>query len=132
MTATLYVTFGLQYAREPHPAWTPAHPDGWLRVVADTEAHARSVAFEVTRGRHATDYSPERFKPEYHPAGETHVVYTTPPQTAVEARRRAQELLDVAARLDGDPHVIAHAPGLDEVLAPYVPPFVAAPNGGRE
>ncbi len=62
-------------------------------------------------------------------------------RNAAAARRLAQVLLDAAARLDGEPHRIEHhtpAPEhtVAEALEPYAattpPPFVAAPNGGRE
>jgi hypothetical protein len=36
-----YVTFGQRYAREEHPSFPEAHPDGWVEVIADTEYAAR-------------------------------------------------------------------------------------------
>jgi hypothetical protein len=46
-----YVTFGQQYAREPHPTCPGAHPDGWLQVEAGTEDAARQLVTDVI-GRH--------------------------------------------------------------------------------
>lgn len=41
-----YVTFGIKYAREPHPTFAAAHPDGWVTIEAPDEIAARTVAFE--------------------------------------------------------------------------------------
>ena len=38
------VTFGQRYAREEHPRWASAHPDGWLTILAPTKSRAREVA----------------------------------------------------------------------------------------
>lgn len=54
MPATkLYVTFGLRYAREEHPACPWAHPDGWLTVNAPTPfmGVGSEVYVAVTMGR---------------------------------------------------------------------------------
>lgn len=39
------VTFGQMYRTLPHAKFPPAHPDGWLTIVAYTESHARAIAF---------------------------------------------------------------------------------------
>jgi hypothetical protein len=39
------VTFGQRYAKEPHPTWTAAHPDGWVTVIADDCKTARRWAY---------------------------------------------------------------------------------------
>jgi hypothetical protein len=36
------VTFGQKYAREEHPRWPPAHPGGWVTVVAGSYGEARA------------------------------------------------------------------------------------------
>ena len=41
------VTFGSQYARDEHPRWKPAHPDGWLAIMAPNEWSAREIAFAI-------------------------------------------------------------------------------------
>lgn len=42
-----YVTFGVGYAREPHPFLNVAHPDCWVEVVAPNEGEARYRTIEV-------------------------------------------------------------------------------------
>lgn len=39
-----YATFGQQTAREPHPLFGRAHPDGWVGIIAPSEQEAREVA----------------------------------------------------------------------------------------
>jgi hypothetical protein len=36
------VTFGQKYRSEEHPRWQPAHPAGWLTIVASSYAVARA------------------------------------------------------------------------------------------
>lgn len=40
------VTWGQRYAREAHPTFAKAHPDGWLTIVAPDEHAARDVAID--------------------------------------------------------------------------------------
>ncbi len=42
-----YVTFGQQYAREPHPAWAGIHPDGWITIEALDYEAARSRTIKL-------------------------------------------------------------------------------------
>lgn len=59
-----YITFGVQYSREPHPCFGEAHPDGWVTFEAaprppyvkaeyatPADVVAREAAFAVM-GRH--------------------------------------------------------------------------------
>lgn len=39
-----YMTFGVQYPRELHPHWTGADSAGWVRITAESEDLARSIA----------------------------------------------------------------------------------------
>lgn len=61
-TCTLYVTFGHQYAREPHPRFPLAHPDGWLTLIiadcerTDAEAEARHMLMHLLDNRYAFLY----------------------------------------------------------------------------
>lgn len=43
--AEFRLTFGVQYAREPHPVNEIAHPDGWVTIIADDYEDARWLAF---------------------------------------------------------------------------------------
>jgi hypothetical protein len=64
------VTFGCKYAREPHPSFPDAHPDGWVTIVAPDEMAARRVAHERLSGQYAFIYAPEEWEPEWFPRGE--------------------------------------------------------------
>lgn len=75
MPATkLYVTFGLRYAREEHPACPWAHPDGWLTVNAPTYLEAMVALRNLTTppGQdiplYAFDY--DEVPPAMYPRGE--------------------------------------------------------------
>lgn len=39
-----YVTFGQRYRRDTHPTFSPAHPDGWVTILAKDDLAARRVA----------------------------------------------------------------------------------------
>ncbi len=41
-----FVTFGQQYAKEPHPSFPSAHPDGWVVVEAPDWDSARGIIVE--------------------------------------------------------------------------------------
>lgn len=41
-----FVTFGQRYARENHPSFPPAHPDGWAVVEAPDWDSARGIVVE--------------------------------------------------------------------------------------
>jgi hypothetical protein len=49
------LTFGQQYAREPHPKLPAAHPDGWVTILVEDEdsADAAYAAARVIALRHA-------------------------------------------------------------------------------
>ncbi len=53
---TIYVTFGVQYAQEPHPRLPFVHPDGYLTVEAPDYHTALVTAFALTGGAHCSDY----------------------------------------------------------------------------
>lgn len=58
-----FLTFGIAYAREPHPAGSWIHPDGWVIICAATYHEARTVAVDLF-GRNWSDlYHPDLFDP---------------------------------------------------------------------
>lgn len=65
----IYISFGLKYAREPHPRLSFAHPDGYLAVEAPDYRTALATAFGLTGGAHAFDYA-ERPSDVTFPRGE--------------------------------------------------------------
>lgn len=81
----LYITFGVQYAREDHPAGDWVHPDGYLVVeysggslgaldangqpMADPRERARLTAWAWLGGRWAFDYDVKP-SPLWYPKGE--------------------------------------------------------------
>lgn len=69
MTTQIYVTFGVQYARTPHPRLSFAHPDGYLSVEAPDYETARRTAVQITGGAFAFDYA-ERPSDITYPRGE--------------------------------------------------------------
>lgn len=58
MTHEYRVTFGQQYAQDPHPRWPWAHPDGWVTVVAPNYEAARAAAFGMLGRFWAFIYGP--------------------------------------------------------------------------
>lgn len=55
------LTFGQRYAREPHPTFPAAHPDGWVTIIAPTWSAGRAFASDRF-GRHwAFLYAEEEF-----------------------------------------------------------------------
>jgi hypothetical protein len=70
-----YLTFGVQYRREPHPLWKGADPDGWVKIMARDEPEARHVA-GLYFGKHWSMLYPGQYFPEalnkakYYPKGE--------------------------------------------------------------
>lgn len=56
-SGTLYVTFGLQYARQVHPRFPQAHPDGYLTVVgAQDYETAREAVVKALGTAWSCDY----------------------------------------------------------------------------
>lgn len=66
----LYVTFGMKYAREPHPTYPKAHPDGWLRITAPTVEDAFNLIARRIGTAYAFYYTSANFEPHWHPMGE--------------------------------------------------------------
>jgi hypothetical protein len=70
-----YITFGQKYRHEPHPMFDLAHPDGWLRIVADDETQARNLVASYIGPAWAFIYDEPRFDPpamkmRWYPLGE--------------------------------------------------------------
>jgi hypothetical protein len=42
-----FLTFGVGYARRPHPRGSWVHPDGWVTIVAPSHAEARRIAVDL-------------------------------------------------------------------------------------
>lgn len=55
------LTFGHRFAREPHPTFPAAHPDGWVTIIADTWEQARRFAFDHFGQSWAFLYTEEEF-----------------------------------------------------------------------
>lgn len=56
-----FVTFGQQYAQEPHPVLAEAHPDGWLVVEAESWEEARAVIVKAFDTRWSNLYEKADF-----------------------------------------------------------------------
>lgn len=70
MPDQLFATFGLKYAREPHPL--KIHPDGVVVVEGKNAAEATDNLFRATDGQHAFQYpikDLERSLNRYYPRG---------------------------------------------------------------
>ena len=65
-----FFTFGQQYRDEQHPKYNKAHPDGWVRIQAVTDAASREKGFELFGPHFATSYPLKHFNSEYFPKGE--------------------------------------------------------------
>jgi hypothetical protein len=66
----MYITFGVQYAREPHPSFPAAHPSGYFVIEAPTQVACRELAVLLFNRHWAFDYTEAEFDPSYHPMGE--------------------------------------------------------------
>jgi hypothetical protein len=64
------VTFGFRYAREPHPTFPAADPNGWLTVMAPDEETARALVVARIGRAWAFMYPAERMSESYYPRGE--------------------------------------------------------------
>lgn len=71
---TFYVTFGQRYRTEAHPYLPTATPDGWVRIVAETEADARRIACEFLGEHWAFLYKAADFNDHLYPDGELAVI----------------------------------------------------------
>lgn len=77
---TAYFTFGVQYARTPHPILGQvAHPDGWAEVTAPTYDEAVRAFWNLTQGAYAFDY-PEEPSLNLFPRGCLLRIDLTPPK----------------------------------------------------
>lgn len=87
-----YLTFGVQYAREEHPKWHGADPDGWVLIEAHSEPEARELA--VAHFDHywsmlypGTHFPVEYNKQRFYPVGELAVLTAQGLTESVEPRR---------------------------------------------
>jgi len=67
---TFYVTFGVQYPREPHPLYERATGAGWVRIEAASWERARDVAFGLFGPHWSFLYTELEFDPSWHEAGQ--------------------------------------------------------------
>ena len=69
-----YVTFGVQYAREPHPVNAGFHPDGVLEIGAKDIETARSLAFSLLGRKWSMIHREDEMEDSWHfyPRGITH------------------------------------------------------------
>jgi len=70
--AEYMVTFGQRYAREPHPTFGDAHPDGWVVVEAADYEQARALVVGWLGSAWAFLYEAEDFQASFFPRGELH------------------------------------------------------------
>lgn len=80
-----FITFGVKYAREPHPYFHKANPNGYVVVEAPSEDIARRIARAKTANMYAFIYPRDNFDSSYHPKGEIERwVWTKNLETEVE------------------------------------------------
>jgi hypothetical protein len=65
-----YLTFGCRYAREEHPTFPDANPDGWVRVSAHDRVEARTFVFRTFGAWWSDLCSEETFDRSFYPRGE--------------------------------------------------------------
>lgn len=65
-----YITFGQVYRDRSHPTSKNIHPDGYVRIEAETCTEARDKAFDLFGNRWFTAYTEEEFNFHYFPMGE--------------------------------------------------------------
>jgi len=65
-----FVTFGLKYAREAHPKLGIVDPNGYVKIVAESEDRARQIAHEYMGQYFASIYPEDHFNHHYHPLGQ--------------------------------------------------------------
>lgn len=59
MSQAFYLTVPTRFSRDEHPQGL--HPDGWVRINADTEEEARQKAFQNFKDKWAFIYDEEDF-----------------------------------------------------------------------
>lgn len=64
-----YVTFGVQYSREPHPCGAYIDPNGYAVIRAVSYKHAHEAAFHKYGQAWSFLYDEEDFEADYHPYG---------------------------------------------------------------
>jgi hypothetical protein len=102
------VTFGAQYAHEPHPRFPAAHPDGWVAVFASDELIARRAAVTVLGTAWSSIYHPEDewypWGAGYYPRGELGRLESTDPALTDAFIGEAVKLAEaaIAGQLRGD------------------------------
>lgn len=56
MKENFYFTFGQKYRDKMHPSFADAHPDGWVRIVAESHLIAHNYAMKLFEGHFGTSY----------------------------------------------------------------------------
>lgn len=79
MEQEFYLTFGVQYPREPHPTWSGADKNGWVKIIARDEPAARQLAIAHFRQHWSMLYPADHFDEEenklrYYPLGQLAVI----------------------------------------------------------
>jgi hypothetical protein len=69
-TQPFYLTFGVGYARRPHPRGSWVHPDGWVTIVAPSYIEARHVVVDLFGICWSDLYDAETFDASFYPRGE--------------------------------------------------------------
>jgi hypothetical protein len=56
-----YLTFGVQYSREPHPRGSHVHPDGYVVITAKDGSAARDIVTQLYGIQWSNLYSEDEF-----------------------------------------------------------------------
>lgn len=70
-----FVTFGIKYAREAHPKLGIVHPNGYFKIVAESEDKARYIANEYIGQHYASLYPESHFDPSPYPMGQLLLIH---------------------------------------------------------
>lgn len=106
---THMLTFGSQYATEPHPTVGIVSPDGWVTITGATHEQVREIAIKHFGIHFSTTYPSSRFGPSMHfyPLGElVHINADTPPLTkevmvaAIEEARTRRRRINHIPRIN--------------------------------
>lgn len=76
-----FVTFGQRYAREQHPTFGAAHPDGWFEIEAPDYGEARRLAIGWLGTAWSQMYGGDNWDWTYYPRGQLHFVTAEPAAT---------------------------------------------------
>lgn len=105
---TFFITFGVQYPREPHPRAVWAHKDGWLEVLAPNENEARLMAYEVLGNAWSFIYDQFTFRSHLHQLGPLARLYPSRDPMEAVAAQEAHEDGTAAAIITPERSMVLH------------------------